>query len=108
MLELLEKQATSSRREVASVQPKETVPPSASYTAPTATAFAMQAGTPICVAEPLLRVEAKVMVPRAFRALMAWARAVVKEAAESQVPLNKVAEPRDRFTTFTSGRLFNT
>ena len=48
------------------------------------------------------------MVPRAFRALMAWARAVVKEAAESQVPLKRVAEPRDRFTTFTSGRLFRT
>ena len=68
----------------------------------------MQAGTPMELAEPLLRVEAKVMVPRAFRALMAWARAVVKEAEPSQVPGKRVAEPRERFTTRTSGRLFST
>src|SRR5262249_35710103 len=75
LLELFEKQATSSRLVVASVHPKVTVPPSLSYTAPTATALEMQAGTPIWLADPLLRVEAKVMVPRARSALMAWARA---------------------------------
>src|SRR5438876_407732 len=105
LLSEFEKQVTRSAAVVASVQPKEMVPESFLYTAPTATALAMQAGTAICELDALFPVEANRSVPRARRVLMAVAKARVKEAPESQVPENRLASPRLRFTTFTSGRL---
>src|SRR5207245_6267178 len=65
----------------------------------------MQAGTAICELLPLFPVDANSVVPRARRVLMALAKAPVNEAAESHAPENRLARPRLRFTTFTSGRL---
>src|SRR6266540_4839218 len=63
----------------------------------------MHAGTAICEVEPLLPLDAKNTAPRPRRVLTAAAKAVVNEAAESQDPENRLASPRLRFTTFTSG-----
>jgi len=62
----------------------------------------MQAGAPIWVADPSFPAEAKEMVPRLRRLLMALARAMVQAAALSQLPV-KSPPPRLMLITFTSG-----
>jgi len=64
MSQLYTKGDARSAAVVACVHPKVTVPESFLYTAPTAMALPMQAGTAICVLDPLFPLEAKRRAPR--------------------------------------------
>src|SRR5262249_49442466 len=84
--------------------PRNVTPPTlVSYTAPTDTVFATQAGAAICVADPLLPEEAITVTPRLFNASMAAAKPMVKAVALSHAPLQSAEVPKLMFTTRPSG-----